>query len=395
MFLNPSDFTTTSIKDDLVGTRKALHRIPEVGFQETKTASYVADYLENLGLDVARGVAGTGVVALLRGEQAGPTLALRACLDALAMTECSGVDYASEHPGVFHGCGHDGNMTFVLGAATVLSKHRDRLHGNVKFIFQPSEEETGGAAAIIRAGGLKNPDVDAIIHLHNWHDLEEGVIAIKAGPVLASSDTFRVEIIGSPGHGAWPHLAVDPVVIAADVITGLQKILSREIDPLKPALLTIGRIHGGTAVNIIPKSVVIEGLVRAYHPDVRDHLQTRIEEVVQGITHAARATHQITYHRIMPPVNNDETLAAWATQVLGRLAEPPITLTDATPGGMGAEDFSLYQQDIPGLFLFIGKDQPGCDVVPIHAPNYVFNDETLVVGVSALYALALDFCQKP
>ncbi|HLP30076.1 MAG TPA: M20 family metallopeptidase [Geothrix sp.] len=392
--MNPSATMIASIMDDLIRTRKALHRIPEVGFQENKTAAYVADDLESLDLEVTRGVAGTGVIALLRGDHAGPTLALRACLDALAMTECSGVDYASEHPGAFHGCGHDGNMAFVLGAAKVLARCREQLHGNVKFMFQPSEEETGGAAALIRAGALKRPDVDAIVHLHNWHDLGAGVIAIKAGPVLASSDTFRIEIIGSPGHGAWPHLAVDPVVVAAEVVTALQRILSREIDPLKPALLTLGRIHGGTAVNIIPESVVIEGLARAYHPEVRDHLQTRIGEVVEGVTRAARATHQTIYNRIMPPVTNDGKLAAWAARTLGALPEPAIRLTEATPGGMGAEDFSLYQQEVPGLFLFIGKDEPGREVIPIHAPNYIFNDNTLGTGVRALCALALGFCRR-
>jgi amidohydrolase len=378
------------IKNELVKIRKELHRFPEVGFQEYQTAAKVADYMKKSDCEVITGIGGTGVIGLLRGKNEGPTIAIRVCLDALVMDEHSGVEYSSENEGVFHGCGHDGNMTIVLGAANILSQYKDQLNGKVKFIFQPSEEETGGAAEVIKAGGLKNPDVDAIITPHNWHGIKQGVLAVKSGPVLASSDIFQLEIIGKPGHGAYPHLAVDPIVIAADVISALQTIISRELDPVKTAAITIGKIYGGTAVNIIPETVTLDGTVRTFDPKVRDFIQVRIEEIVKGITQAARAKYKLTYKRIMPPVINDEQLAAKVNKLLRDSFEPGMVTNDFTPE-MGCEEFSLFQQEVPGLFLFIGNDKEGCDVVPIHAPNYVFNDEILVNGVKALCKIVLGY----
>lgn len=382
------DQEIAEIKDELILMRKDFHRFPEVGFQEYRTAEKVAEYMKNVGFEVQTGIAGTGVVGLLRGKNEGPTLGIRACLDALAMEECSGVDYRSENKGVFHGCGHDGNMTIALGAAKILSQHKNELKGKVKFIFQPSEEETGGAAALIQAGVLKNPDVDQILHIHNWHGIKEGVIGVKAGPVLASSDVFQLEVIGKSGHGAWPHLAVDPVVIASDIITAIQNIISREIDPTKPALITIGKIHGGTAVNIIPEKITIDGTVRAYHQDVRDFIASRLKGVINGITQSARATYKLTYNRIMPPANNDPELTDKVSRILKDSFKPGM-VTDDIPTEMGCEEFALFQQEIPGLFIFLGKDKEGAPIIPIHDPKYIFNDEILTIGVKALCEIAL------
>lgn len=385
------DLKIAAINDELVYIRKDLHRFPEVGFQEHRTAAKVAEYMENLGLEVRTGIGGTGVVGLLRGENEGPTIGIRACLDALAMEECSGVDYASENEGVFHGCGHDGNMAIALGAAKILSQYKGVIKGNVKFIFQPSEEETGGAAALIQAGVLRDPAVDAILHVHNWHGIRQGVIGVKPGPVLASSDVFHLDIIGRSGHGAWPHMAVDPIVVAADVISAIQNIISREIDPVKPALITIGMIHGGTAVNIIAEKTTLDGTVRAYHQEVRDYIARRLEEVVNGITQSARATYQLTYNRITPPANNDPRLTAKVSRILKDSFEPDM-ITDEIPSEMGCEEFALFQQEIPGLFIFLGKDKAGEPIVPIHDPEYIFNDETLAIGVKALCEIVLKYC---
>ena len=376
------------IKDELILMRKDFHRFPEVGFKEYRTAEKVAEYMKSLGLEIQTGIGETGVVGLLRGKKKGLTLGIRACLDALAMEECSGVDYSSENKGVFHGCGHDGNMVIVLGAAKILSRYKDELRGDVKFIFQPSEEETGGAAALIEAGVLKNPDVDAIVHIHNWHGIKEGVLGVKAGPVMASSDIFHIEIIGKPGHGAWPHLAVDPVVIAADIISAIQNIVSREIDPLKPALIAIGKVYGGTAVNIIPEKVTIEGTVRVYYQEVRDFIAERIEGVVKGITQSARAGYKLTHDKIMPPVNNDPIFAKEISRILKDVFKSGM-VTDDIPSEMGCEEFALFQQKIPGLFIFLGNDKEGEPTIPIHDPRYIFNDEILTIAVKALCEIAL------
>jgi amidohydrolase len=378
------------IREELVDLRKELHRFPEVGFKEHRTAARVTKYMQELGLDVRTRVGGTGVIGLLRGKGSGPTIALRACLDALAMDEQSGVEYASENRGVFHGCGHDGNMTFVLGAARILSQRAHFLKGNVKFIFQPSEEETGGAAEIIKAGGLRDPQVDAIVTLHNWHGIRQGVVVVRPGPVLASSDLFQITIIGKPGHGAWPHLAVDPIVVSARVISAVQEIVSREIDPLAPTAISIGKIHGGTAANIISETVTLEGTVRTFDQRVRSFAQRRIEELVKGVTQAARASYKLEYNVVMPPVDNDPQVSAMAYEILKRSFEPGVVTADFSPG-MGCEEFSLFQKEVPGLFLFVGNDQEGHSVVPIHSPNYVFNDEILGVGVKALCEIVLGY----
>ena len=377
------------ILDDLIKFRRELHRFPELGFREYRTAEKTAGYMRALGLEVAEGVGGTGVVGLLRGKGEGPTVALRACLDALAIEERSGVPFASENEGVMHACGHDGNMTMVLGAANILSQYADRLNGNVKFVFQASEEDTGGAAAVIREGVLENPRVDAIVTPHNWPGIAQGLFVVKPGVLMASSDIFRLEIKGKPGHGAWPHLAVDPVVVAADVVSALQNIVSREIDPMQTAAISIGKIHGGTAVNIIPESVVLDGTVRAFDPGVRNFIQARIGEVAEGIAHSARARCDLTYDRVMPPLINDGNLTAQAGAILREALGPDAVSDDFAPV-MGCEEFSLFQERIPGLFLYVGNDAEGDDF-PLHSPEYRFNDAIIAPAVKALAAIALNY----
>ncbi|HEX6181257.1 MAG TPA: M20 family metallopeptidase [Chitinophagaceae bacterium] len=378
----------TGLKDELTELRQWLHRIPELGFAEKKTAYLVETILRDLGCEVTTGVGGTGVIGTLYGKKNGPSIALRACLDALPIEEMSGVSYSSEHGGCMHACGHDGNMTMVLGAAKVLASYKGRLNGNIKFIFQPSEEDTGGAAEVIKAGGLKDPDVGFIVTPHNWHGIPLGAIVVKPGAMLASCDLFTLKITGKAGHGAWPHLAVDPIVIAAEVITALQRIVAREIDPMKPALVSIGTINGGTAANIIPDAVVLEGTVRTLDAQTRDFIEKRIEEIVRGITAAAQGGYELKYQRVMPPGNNDRELCEQVRSLL-RSTMGDDVLTDDFEPSMGCEEFSLYQEQVPGLFMFIGNDKPGEEIIPIHSPHYVFNDEILENGVRALSEIAL------
>ncbi len=376
------------LKNELIELRQQLHRIPELGFAEQKTAQRVAQFLRDLGCEVKTGVGGTGVIGTLYGKKDGPTIAIRACLDALPIEEMSGVSYPSEHAGCMHACGHDGNMTLVLGAAKVLASYREKMNGNVKFIFQPSEEDTGGAAEVIKAGGLKDPDAGFIITPHTWHGIPQGAIVVKPGAMLSSCDLFSLKIIGNPGHGAWPHLAVDPIVIAAEVISGLQRIISREIDPMKPALISIGKITGGTAANIIPDSVVLEGTVRTLDKETRSFIEGRIEEIVKGITTASRGSYELNYKRIMPPGNNDRELCEKVRLLLTATMGENV-LTDDFEPSMGCEEFSLFQEQVPGLFIFIGNDRPGKEIVPIHSPHFDFNDAIIENGVRALCEIAL------
>lgn len=382
------DTRVAAMRDEMIALRRKLHRIPEVGFAEFKTAEVVAGYLKELGLDVKTGVGGTGVVALLKGAHPGLTVGVRACLDGLEVVERTGLDFTSGHEGRMHGCGHDGNMAMVLGAAKILAGMRDEMRGNVKFIFQPSEENTGGAAKVITEGHLENPHVDLILTPHNWPYLAEGVIGLRPGPVMASSDIFRLELIGKAGHGAWPHLAVDPMLMAADVIQAIQRIISREIDPTKAALITLGKISGGTAVNIISEKIVIDGTVRTFYPELRDFIQTRIEEIARGVTQAARGSYRLDYDRVMPPAWNDEQFAAQAAAIL-KSAESPLPVKGDLIPEMGCEEFALFQEKIPGLFIFIGNDRKDTPIVPIHAPDYDFNENILRPGAKLVCEIVL------
>lgn len=378
------------IKEELIAVRRDLHRHPEIGFEERYTADKVANYLKECGYEVTEGIGGTGVIGVLYGANEGPTFALRACLDALEVPEQTGVDYASEFPGRMHACGHDGNMTVTLGAAKILAQYKDVLNGNIKVIFQPSEENTGGAAEIVAADGLKNPDVDAIITPHIWHGIPKGKICLKAGPVMASSDLFKLEVHGAAGHGAWPQLAVDPLPVAAELILSLQKIISREIDPMTPACLSIGKLEYGTAANIVSKTVTMHGTVRTFDPMARDLIQKRIDEIAYGVTKASRASYTLEYNRVMPPLSNAPELTAMAMDALtGALGESGVT--SDYEASMGCEEFSVYQEHIPGLFMFIGSSEADKPIIEIHNPKFLFPEECLSIGVRALCEIALNY----
>lgn len=379
-----------AIQNELIEIRRDLHRHPELGFEEFYTSKLVAGFLSDAGYEVTTGVGGTGVIGVLYGGYEGQTLALRACLDALEIPEQTGVSYASTIPGHMHACGHDGNMTVTLGAAKILAQYRDSLHGNLKIIFQPSEENTGGAAKIVAAGGLKNPDVDAIVTPHIWHGIPKGKICLKAGPVMAGSDLFQLEVHGVAGHGAWPQFAVDPLPVAAELILALQKIVSREIDPMTPACVSIGRIEYGTAANIVSETVRMYGTVRTGDPATRDFIQKRIGEIADGVTRAARCTDSLEYNRVMPPLVNDPELTARAIHALTReLGESGIS-KEYQPS-MGCEEFSVYLDYVPGLFLFIGSSEAGQPITELHNPRFLFPEECLPIGVRALCAIALDY----
>lgn len=378
------------IENEVIKIRRELHKIPEVGFKEYKTTEYVAKYLEDCGYEVTIGPGETGVVGLLKGREEGKTIALRACLDALEVEEKGDLEYKSCHEGMMHACGHDGNMAVTLGAAKIAAEFKDQLKGNVKVIFQSSEENTGGAAAMIKAGVLENPKVDAIITPHIWNEPEFGAIGMKSGVVMASSDLFSIRVVGVPGHGAWPQAAVDPIPIAAEIITSLQRLVSREIDPLIPCVLSIGKIEGGKAANIISEYVDIYGTVRTFDNVVRNHVEKRISEISESITKANRATCIVNYDRVMPPINNDEGFVGDATSYIREIF-PEVSVTDEYSVNMGCEEFSLLKEKVPGIFMLIGNHKPGQELIPLHNPGFYWHEENLIVGVKALTAVVFGY----
>ncbi len=363
--------------EDVVGWRRHLHRHPELSFEERETAAYIADALAGFGdaLEVER-PAENSVVAHLRTGRPGPVVALRADIDALPIDEQSGVDFASESPGVMHACGHDGHTAMLLGAARLLTEARDRLPGGeIRFLFQPAEElAPGGARDLVAAGAVEG--VDFVYGCHLWAPLEYGKVAAMPGPFMAASDFFTLAITGRGGHGGLPHLADDTIAIGAQVVTNLQHVVARRVDPLERAVLSIGTFHAGDAPNVLPGRVEMSGTVRTFDPDLRERMPVLIEEVIRGVTSAHGAEYDLDYQFGYQPVVNDERATA-----LVRDAIDPAALTDLAPI-MGGDDFSAYLAEVPGCYAFIGAgDEDSGATFPHHHPRFRIDERALGTGV--------------
>jgi amidohydrolase len=379
--------TITALTPNLIATRHYIHQNPELSNSEAKTARLVAERLTALGLEVRTGVGGHGVVGTLRGWQTGKTLALRADMDALPIAEASAQTYQSSNPGVMHACGHDGHTTVLLGTAQALATQRDQFAGEVRFLFQPAEELGQGARRMITDGALDG--VEAIAALHGWPPLPVGQIGLRASAMTASADTFEIVVHGKGAHAAYPHLAVDPIIAATQIILALQTLVSREIDPVAPAVVSVTQVNAGTAPNIIPETVRLAGTLRAHSHEVRAALPAQIQRVCDGISAAHRCRCEVTVSDGNPPVVNDPTLTALlaesAGDVLGQ--ENVITLPNAS---MGAEDFAEYLSHVPGVFFRLGLGNP----TPLHSPQFDFTDEAIPVGVHLMTAFALKYLHK-
>ncbi len=381
---------TAEVEAEVIALRREFHQHPELGFEEENTGRKVAEYLENLGITVETGVGRTGVVGLLAGENPGPVIALRADMDALPVTEKTGVEYASQIPGKMHACGHDGHTSILLGTAKVLSQLRSELKGSVKFIFQPAEEGPGGALPMLEAGVLENPHVDAIFGLHLWPDFKPGQIGLGYGAVMAAPDKFVVKIKGKGGHGSAPHEAIDSITIAAQVINGLQHIASRQIIPTQPVVITIGTITGGYRYNIIADEVEMTGTIRTLNPEVRTEIPQRMEEIIKGITSGFGAEYEFEYIKMYPPLVNHQEMAEYVEnigrQVLGsegvQLIKDPV---------MGGEDFAYYLEQIPGAFFRLGSNSGPETSYPLHHPQFNIDEKALVTGMRVLCNLALNY----
>lgn len=373
-----------SFGEKIVALRRDIHREPELMFDTVKTAGKVLAALDGLPLEIQTGVAENGIVATLEGGGEGPAIGLRADMDALPIREETGLPFASETDGRMHACGHDGHTSMLVGAAHALSGMKDRLNGTVKFIFQPAEEGGGGGKVMVEEGAAEG--VASIFALHLWPGLPFGTVASKGGPIMAAADAFEMRIKGSGGHGAMPHLTTDAVAIAAQVVTALQTVVSREVDPVEPAVLTVGKIHAGNVFNVIPETAQLGGTVRTLNAALRQRMPERIEELARGVARGMRGDAELEYQFSYPITSNDEEAAKHALAVAETLFGKESVLELPNPS-MGAEDFSFFLEKIPGAFIWLGV---GEDVSGLHTPTFAFDEEILPRGSALLAALALD-----
>ncbi len=366
---------------DAIAWRRHLHAHPELSFQEHETAAFVRDRLQALGGLELHSPTPTSVIATLSGGRSGPTLALRADMDALPITEASGVTFASESDGVMHACGHDGHTAMLLGTARILTAMRDELPGEIRFVFQHAEETPpGGAIEIVESGALDG--IDAVLGCHLISDLAVGTVAAIEGPCTAAADVFTVRVLGRGGHAAFPHVVVDPVAAAAQVVSSLQHVVSRETPPLESVVLSVTRIAGGTAYNVIPESVELGGTVRTYDDELRRTTREAMDRVIAGVTTAHRANYEFEYAEGYASVVNDGRLTSLVREIAGR------RVVDYAPL-MAGEDFSAYLRLAPGAFFFVGAGGDGA--FPHHHPRFTIDEDALAVGIETMAGTALRY----
>jgi len=376
------------LTEQLIAWRRDFHRHPEIAFEEHRTSAVIRKFLESLGIQVDS-YAGTGLRGILTGKPGGPTVALRADMDALPLQEEGDKEYISQNPGAAHACGHDGHMAVVMGAAKILTKYLDQLNGNVVFLFQPSEERfPGGAAKMIEEGALEG--VDAIFGLHFWQGLPTGKVGVVPGPVMAQPDTFEICIKGKGGHGSIPHQTVDPIYVASQIVVNVQSIVSRNCDPLKPLVVSFGTINGGTINNVIPNQVSLTGTVRTFDPEIQSLAEQRLREIAEGTCQIFGAEMDLFYHQGYPTLINDEGMANFTRAVLrATLGENSLQPFDPV---MGGEDFSYFLQKVPGTFLFFGMGD-GMDH-PHHHPSFDMDERALPPATQLLISLAMEYFKR-
>ncbi|GAB4473292.1 MAG: amidohydrolase [Anaerolineae bacterium] len=377
----------------LIERRRDFHRHPELAFQETRTAGIVARTLAELGLEVQAGIGKTGVVGLLEGEGDGPTVLVRADMDALPILEANAVEYVSQTPGVMHACGHDAHTTIGLAVAEMLSRERSRIRGRIKFVFQPAEEIGEGARAMIADGVLRDPRPDYSIGLHVWNDLPVGQVAVTPGPSMAAADMFRCTIRGYGGHGAQPHQTHDPIAAAAQIVTALQTIVSRSVSPLDTAVVTIGTVHGGEAFNIIPDRVEMTGTVRTFRKETKQMVHERLHALCEGIAAAMGCSAELTISEMTLAVDNDADLAERIATIAAEIVGAQNVHRDVRT--MGSEDMSYLMDDIPGCYFFVGSQnaERGLDY-PHHNPRFDIDEEVMVIGAAILAQAAASLVMR-
>lgn len=374
-------------KEQIIAWRREIHAHPEVAWEETRTSNLVASELAGLGIEVTR-IAPTGVIGILKGKEAGKTVALRADMDALAIAEATELPYQSQNPGTMHACGHDGHTAMLLGAAKILSQRQKDISGTVKFIFQPAEEIGLGSLKLIDAGVMEG--VDAILGIHLWPDLSSGKVSLASGPRMASADKIKITVRGKSGHGSMPHQGIDAILAASAITMNLQSICSREIAPLEPAVITIGKFTGGTSWNITCDEVNMEGTTRCFSHEVRKSLAPAIERIAQSTAAAFRAQAELEYIPIVPPVINDALISQIAIGSLQKLYGDNVReeIEKASPG----EDFAYLLGTTPGAMAFLGignhEKRTG---YPLHNDKFNIDEDVLPLGAALHAQFALDF----
>lgn len=375
----------TFVRDRLVDLRRSFHRFPELAFEEERTAQRVIEELESLGIPSRYEGLGSGVVGSLKTSDGRPTIALRAEMDGLPGFETTGLEFQSQADGRVHACGHDAHMAMVLGAAHLLVRHPPDL--NVLFVFQPAEERGGGSRTVLAEGHLD--EASAIFAGHVTHHYHVGEVMVSSGTITAQSDRFVMTITGRGGHGARPHEATDAVVICGLLITALQTLISREVDPIHPSVVTIGRVEAGTAANVIAERAVLEGSIRTTRPDIRDHLLAGLGRMAKAFGELHGASVDVETRAGYPPVVNTDIEASLATravtEVLGRGA-----LKSLDHPSMGAEDFSFYLEEMPGCYVRFGARPPGADYLPLHSPSFDIDERVLAIGAAVFDQIARD-----
>ena len=387
-----SDAVTDQVAEALPGLielRRDLHQNPELGFYETRTAGIISGRLNAAGVKVRAEVGGTGVVGVLETGRAGPTLMIRADMDALPVEELSGLPFASSN-GQMHACGHDGHITMALGAAELLARRTDDLSGTLVFVFQPAEEFVEGAKAMIADNVMAEHAPDRVIGLHLWNQYETGFVGVNQGTVFASADQFELVITGKGGHGALPHTAIDPVVITAQVISALQTVVSREIPPNAMGVLTVGQVIGGTAPNVIADFVTVRGTIRAYTSEIRDQIIAAAKRTASGVAETMRGSAEFRLLNGAPPVVNDPEVAAWLTGIAGSV--PGVERVGAHEEVPVGDDMAEFINRVPGCYFLLGAGDP--ERPPHHNARFVFDEGCLPLGVEIFARAALDYLGK-
>jgi len=381
-------------EEEVIKIRRDLHKHPEVGFDLVRTSKKVANILNELGFEVKTEIGKTGVVGIIEGNNDGPAIALRADMDALPMEEKTDLDFASVEKGKMHACGHDGHTAILLGVAMVLAEIKDKLRGNVKLIFQPAEEGPGGAEPMIEDGVMDAPKVDAILGLHIWLEMDAGKVGVKKGPLFASIDEVDIKIKGDSSHGASPHQGVDAITTAAEVINSLQSIVSRKIDPIDSAVVTIGKIEGGYVRNVIADEVNLEGTIRALNPEVRKQLEDEIRKKVKNICLASDADYEIDYRHMYPPLVNDKDITDLVKENAIKVMKSENVI-DVKEPTMGGEDFAYFLKEVPGTFFLLGgrNEEKGITAAH-HNTHFTFDEDIMTDGIEIMIKSVLDFLER-